>query len=165
MASDLVTIASFLTTTEAELVQGVLMGEGIASYLECGYLVGGFDVLSNAVGGVKLQVASEDVERAAAILSAAKEAAKSEHSEYFDDDEVLVTDAGDAMAARAMRIAIIGMVLCPPLPHFYSAWILTELSLSHAPLSQSGSRKFYTALTIDLVAGSLFCLLWGFIFR
>jgi hypothetical protein len=66
-----VTIATFLTPEMAYLARTRLDAEGIAAFLENESAVGMLGVLSNAVGGVKLQVEQADVERAAEILELA----------------------------------------------------------------------------------------------
>lgn len=68
-----ITIASFLTPEPAYLARARLEAEGIAAFLENESAVGMVGVLSNAVGGVKLQVEEADAERAAEILELAYE--------------------------------------------------------------------------------------------
>ncbi|MEK6236980.1 MAG: DUF2007 domain-containing protein [Planctomycetales bacterium] len=68
MSSELTTIASHMTPLEANLARGVLASEGIDSYLEGENTAGMAWHLSNAMGGVKLQVATDDVPQAVEIL-------------------------------------------------------------------------------------------------
>ena len=67
--ASLVTIASFSQPYEAEIAKTHLESEGILSFLSNENVVGINWLWSNAVGGVKLQVAEPDVEAARQILS------------------------------------------------------------------------------------------------
>jgi len=74
------------------------------------------------------------------------------------DSSVLIP--GDAVAARALRTAVIGLFVCPAFLHLYSLWTLVGLSISGQPTSSSGDRKYYAALVIDvLVCGVFGCYL------
>jgi hypothetical protein len=64
-----VTIAAFVTSAEANLAQHILSEEGIDSCLENDVSVALVCLLSNALGGVKLQVHASDAERARAVLA------------------------------------------------------------------------------------------------
>jgi hypothetical protein len=68
--SRLVTVRSFNTPAEADCARLLLAGAGIEAYLADEALVGNFWTLGNAVGGVKLQVAEADWERASDLLEA-----------------------------------------------------------------------------------------------
>jgi len=76
-----VTIATFDTAPKAELAKNALGDAGISATLADGEIVAMEWMLSNAIGGIKLQVAGEDADRAALILS--------DHGELGDD---LVSD-------------------------------------------------------------------------
>jgi hypothetical protein len=64
-----VTIAAYVTSAEANLAQHILSEEGIDSCLENDVSVALVCLLSNALGGVKLQVHARDAERAQAVLA------------------------------------------------------------------------------------------------
>lgn len=64
----LVTIKSFLTPSEADMMKSILSSEDIFCYLKDENSVITAPFLSNAIGGVKLQVREEDIERSIAIL-------------------------------------------------------------------------------------------------
>jgi hypothetical protein len=66
MAEDLVTIATFRFLNEAELARMYLNEEGVRSYIADGETVNMDWLLGNALGNIKLQVSSADVERALA---------------------------------------------------------------------------------------------------
>ncbi|MCP5419426.1 MAG: DUF2007 domain-containing protein [Gammaproteobacteria bacterium] len=65
----MVTIASFDFLPLAEIARGRLRAEGIDCRLADQHLVQTDWLYSLAVGGIKLQVAAEDAERAHAILN------------------------------------------------------------------------------------------------
>ena len=65
----MVTIATFDFLPQAEIARGRLLAEGIPSRLADQNLVQTDWLYSIAVGGIKLQVASEDVEQALGILN------------------------------------------------------------------------------------------------
>ena len=67
----LVTIKSFLTPSEANLMQTYLAAEEIYSFLKDEHSVVMQPYLANAMGGVKLQVREEDAERAVDVLKKA----------------------------------------------------------------------------------------------
>lgn len=64
----LITIKSFLTPSEASMIQSILAAEDIYCFLKDENAVLMAPYLANAIGGVKLQVHEEDVERAIIIL-------------------------------------------------------------------------------------------------
>ncbi|MGE0606943.1 MAG: hypothetical protein AB7O62_07610 [Pirellulales bacterium] len=68
MSSELVTVATFLTPEHAELARGMLQSEGVRAYIADGAVIGNHWGLTNAVGGVKLQVGDRDVRTARRIL-------------------------------------------------------------------------------------------------
>jgi hypothetical protein len=65
----MITIASFDFLPLAEIARGRLQAEGIHCQLADQHLVQTDWLYSIAVGGIKLQVAAEDVPRAQAILA------------------------------------------------------------------------------------------------
>lgn len=69
--STLCTIASYLMPEDAGPARAALDDAGIASYLECENATGMLSLYSNAMGGVKLQVAEEDEAAAREILAGA----------------------------------------------------------------------------------------------
>jgi len=74
----MITIARFQYTSEAIIIQGRLEAEGIRTFLADSLTIDTDPLVSNAIGGVKLQVWEEDVEKAKAVLD--------EISRYSVDD-------------------------------------------------------------------------------
>ncbi len=69
MNASLVTIASFTTVPEAELARGLLASHGIEVTLTNAATVNLQWALSNALGGVGVQVSEQDAEEAKKILA------------------------------------------------------------------------------------------------
>lgn len=69
----LVTIKTFTYPHETYVTRGKLESEGIQTFLKDEMTVQVHNFYSNAIGGVKLQVSSEDVERALSIIDSVKE--------------------------------------------------------------------------------------------
>ncbi len=62
-------IATFNKPEEAEMLRAFLAGSGIQSFVRDAHTVSADWMLSNAIGGVKVDVAEDDLERALALLS------------------------------------------------------------------------------------------------
>lgn len=73
------TVARFQYTAEAIVIRGRLEAEGIKTFLADSHTIDTDPLVSNAIGGVKLQVRKEDEERAKAVLD--------EISRYSVDDK------------------------------------------------------------------------------
>jgi hypothetical protein len=65
---DFVTIATFTYPTELVIFRGRLESEGIECFVKDEFTVQVNNLLSNAIGGIKLQVKNSDVNKAIAIL-------------------------------------------------------------------------------------------------
>ena len=66
--SELVTIATTYNIVEAEFYKNQLEAEGFEVYLADENIVGAFNLIANAVGGIKIKVPEEDAEDAEAFL-------------------------------------------------------------------------------------------------
>ncbi|GAC1628667.1 MAG: hypothetical protein NVS9B10_18850 [Nevskia sp.] len=64
------TIAQFNDPVDAQLLQGRLQAEGIPAFLADEHLIQANRLLSIALGGVRVQVAGDDLARALAVLAA-----------------------------------------------------------------------------------------------
>lgn len=67
------TIARYQYTTEAQIIKGRLEAEGIEVFLKDHLTIDTDPLVSNAIGGVKLQVLSKDAMQAQHILSTIKQ--------------------------------------------------------------------------------------------
>ena len=68
MTQAFTTVAVFTYSSEAKIIQGRLEAEGIPTFLFDDLTIDTDPFVSNAIGGVKLRVASENAERAQEIL-------------------------------------------------------------------------------------------------
>jgi hypothetical protein len=86
--SRLTTVASFDTAAKAGLARDTLAAAGIQAVLNDSEIVAAEWLISNAVGGVKLQVREEDAGRAAAVLEEKLGDEAGLASEDVDEDEL-----------------------------------------------------------------------------
>ncbi|AXG68501.1 hypothetical protein KORDIASMS9_00716 [Kordia sp. SMS9] len=73
MKNDFYTVTTFEYTAEARVMQGKFMSEGIEVFLRDQYTVDVDPFVSNAIGGVKLQVHLQDKEAAIALYNELRE--------------------------------------------------------------------------------------------
>jgi hypothetical protein len=83
-----VTIASFSEVPKAEIARNILAEGGVKSYLSDSELVAMDWLIANAIGGVKVQVAIEDAERALQVLAEAKEMQSNLVGDNISDEEL-----------------------------------------------------------------------------
>ena len=69
MSLELVTVATSYDVVEAEFLRNQLEAEGYEVYLEDENIVGIFNLLAPAVGGIKIRVNSDKAEAAAALVN------------------------------------------------------------------------------------------------
>ena len=79
MSNKFKTIAKYQYSTEAQIIKGRLESEGIKVFLFDNFTIDTDPLVSNAIGGIKLKVLSEDAIKAQHILSTIQEYA-------LDDD-------------------------------------------------------------------------------
>ncbi|MCK0157390.1 DUF2007 domain-containing protein [Cellulophaga sp. F20128] len=79
MSDTFKTIAKFQYSAEALIVKGRLEAEGVQVFLTDNHTIDTDPLVSNAIGGVKLKVLSEDVEKSQGILDSIQK--------YSVDDE------------------------------------------------------------------------------
>ena len=70
-------LATFEYVADVQIVKGKLESEGIPVFLKDENTLNSDPIISNAIGGVKLQVYSKDKERAVAIYNEIRAYAKS----------------------------------------------------------------------------------------
>ncbi len=66
--NELITILTFTYIHELAVAQGLLESEGVETFLKDEFVASVNPLYSNAIGGIKLQVNADDVERATIIL-------------------------------------------------------------------------------------------------
>ncbi|MDR6299565.1 DUF2007 domain-containing protein [Mesonia maritima] len=69
MKEKLVTVARFQYSSEAQIIKGRLVAENIETFLADEYIIDTDPLISNAIGGVKLQVWKEDKILAEEVLA------------------------------------------------------------------------------------------------
>jgi len=123
MPEQLVTVATFGTSEEAHLAQNRLEAEGIRAYLADEMTVSTYPLLANVLQGIKLQVADEDADKAAAILGPEKrrepeerEKKPDEETEEKDDEDETTPTALDTL--RSVGKPVIWLILAPVLAGF-----------------------------------------------
>jgi hypothetical protein len=65
-------LATFNHPLEAHVAESYLNDEGIETMLEDEFIIGAFDALSNAIGGVKLLVHEDDYEKGLELLTSSE---------------------------------------------------------------------------------------------
>ena len=157
MAGKLVTVDTFDMPTEAHLAKGLLEANGLTAFLADELTVGVAWHLSNAVGGIKLQVAETDVERAINILAGREDSSIDAEERLADLPETEgsenepASSAGDRTVDRAVRAALLGLILFPFFPlYFYSLWLLGRLTFSSVKVSPHKRRRMRLAILLNL---------------
>lgn len=67
---ELVTLQTFYTSFEAHLLKTKLENEGIMCFVFDDTMTGLYPIFSSPIGGVKLKISSEDIEKAEELLTA-----------------------------------------------------------------------------------------------
>jgi hypothetical protein len=154
-ARSFVRIAAFTSLAEAELAASVLEADGIDVLLRNEAFASILPHMTNAVGGVEVTVSPEDVERAKEVL-AANDAPRAlndapEDEPDSEDDAVTAESPRDAMARRAWRSAVLGIVFLPVLLHLYSAALVVTYHLTGGSVAARSRWRIHAAFAIDTV--------------
>ncbi len=152
MTDKLVTLASYSDPIQARMVSQRLEAVGIPTYVNgdtSAGLLGGFNA---SIATVKLDVAESDVERAREVLDVPPpaESAAPEPADEMEPEEDL--NSSEALAERAWRAALLGLITLPGLVHLFSLWLAFKVAGRDDTLSDNGTTKLYGALAIDGVA-------------
>lgn len=105
----LVSIASFDNNIEAEAARAKLENEGIPAFLKDENIVSTIWLYSNAVGGIKLEVSSEDEARARDILQRKEEAIKVDHQIGTGSELVCPNCQSDNIKRESYSRAVIAL--------------------------------------------------------
>jgi hypothetical protein len=169
MADNLVTVATYNTSVEATLAKNYLQSAGIRAVLSDDTTVDMAWHLGVALGGVKLQVLAEDAERAEEVLeelhpereiaSAEGEPAETEGAGTPEESEEAPPNKREENARRAVRGAVLGLLLWPL--ELYVFWLLMKVLLSDDPLTPETRRLALFAACINLPFMILCCWLLG----
>jgi hypothetical protein len=182
MSDRLVTVATFWSPVEANLARNRLEAAGMRAFLASEESVRMAWHLTNAFGGVKLEVGDGETEEALAILtedntsgpprSGQPEEALSPPSEVEQPGDPSAGEAAEAEpvltsreqnADRAFRGAVFGLLLLPL--QLYVFWLLLKVFVSDERLGPEERRHAVVAAVINLPIllsfGQNLCLLLG----
>lgn len=140
MDNELVTLARFDWLMQANLVRSRLTASGIECVLLDEYTLSLFWYRGLASGGIRLQVSSEDLEDARAVL---------DESPLPREEPVLSDHEG--VTERALRSAVFGVV--QPLLLLWSCWLLLRVLFWRDPLTRREQG--------NVMAAGVLILLWG----
>ena len=163
MAGRLVTVARFDLAGQAHLAKNALEAAGIKAVLTDEAIVAMDWLLSNAVGGIKVQVLEENADRAVTVLEAAlgseepldEEAMAAEAEAFGPEEEPEAASAPvrdraedrpletgserDLYARRAALAAFFSLVVAPL--WFYALYLFFNAALGYGSISDSGRKK------------------------
>ena len=158
MSERLRTLATFGSPVEANLARNRLEAAGIQAFLADEETVGMAWHLTNAIGGVRLQVANRDAEEALAILAETNasgllvpEQTEAASPQRSDAEQLLELGGGDLdepepvptsreqNAERAFRGAVFGLLVLPL--QLYVFWLLLKVFVSDARLGPAQRHR------------------------
>jgi hypothetical protein len=176
-----------MNTAEAMLTVNRLQDAGIESFVADDNIVSTDFLLGGAIGWIKVQVREADIDRALELL-ATREAPinaddvpwdqpsegelEEEEGTPEENREVAIADRnapeepeipqteGERIVERAYRIAMMGMLLFPPLPHFYSFALLMRIAFGREQLPERANRRYHLTFMIDVAFIFLLSWLW-----
>ena len=184
MGKKLVTIATFDQAAQARLAKNALDAAGVQATVTDESLVAMDWLLSNAVGGIKVQVWDEDAERAVAVLnetlgdpdagsdvSPEELAAQAEAAEPDDaegppepaaapEDQYAPVSERDEYARRAVFTALLGL-LFPPVAG-YALYLYFNAAFGEGEFSPSGRLNGWIALVFALAGLAWFPFYFSF---
>jgi hypothetical protein len=179
--AELVTVARFVDLVEASLARNCLEEAGVAAFLADAETVSVAWQLTNALGGIKLQVAEPDADRARAVLQEQRDGATGDRDELAREaiaaapapggagDEPPPADDGsdepepepttrEEDAERAFRGAVYGLLFFPL--QFYASFLLLRVLFSSKALAGRSRGRAVVAAVIN-VAYMLILLVFG----
>jgi tetratricopeptide (TPR) repeat protein len=155
MSERLLTVATFANPVEAHLAKNRLESAGIKAFLEGQETVGMAWHLTNAFGGIKLQVPEADAIDATAILQdnagdelPADDAEEDLSPAIAEDRAESAPTNREQNADRALRGSILGLLL-PPV-QFYVTWLLAKVLVSKTRLGAVQRKHALVAAVINL---------------
>jgi hypothetical protein len=187
MRRRLVTIATFDQAAQARLAENALKDAGILAAVNDESLVAMDWLLSNAVGGVKVQVWEEDAEQAVAVLdrkfgeggqglgnavSIEELTAQAELEEPEEPIEEAAPETPSAATAElssdsrenySRRLVFAGMlgIIFPPVAA-YAVYILLNAVFGEGPLSSRGRFNIWVGALMAFSGMAWFSILLGF---
>jgi hypothetical protein len=170
MLDRLVTVATFQDPVAAALAKNYLEDQGIPACLMDEATVATDWLLSNAIGGIKLQVDPFHVERAELLLgqlhpdddeapaepaTAPTAIATRETAEELQDEHA-DKEPGNLLADQMYRSAIFGLILVPL--QLYTLYLLGSLYLSEGKVSPGRRWKVWVSVLLNMPLMSVVAL-------
>lgn len=177
MLGRLITLETYNNAMQATLARNYLESAGVRCVLaDEAAVTSGISGLTNAIGGIKLQVAEEDFDRACELLDEvdtrhrASEPAQAESTEPKPDadnedpeDDEPPLNAREDNAERAFRAVLVGCMVIPL--QLYATWVLLDVWQSDLPIRPAVLRKLYWAIGLHIPMLVLALIVVYFIFR
>jgi hypothetical protein len=142
----LVTVTRFYWLMPANLAKCRLAAAGIEAFVADDFSIGLRWHYANALGGIRLQVSSADLEDARAILDELPQ----------EIDEPSATEI-EKKAARVLRVAVCGFLLEPLV--LYALWLLGGIFVSNEELSPNARRDVVAASILTFLLSALIVML------
>ena len=136
--NDKLVVDSYTIPLDAELAKAYLESYEIQVSLEGDVIAGAAFALGPMLGGIRLFVDARDGERATALLKAYHESLKVPGVQTYE--------SADALAARAFRTSLLGLILFPLILHIHAINLL--LKVPRKALSKKGRFHFGIAWLI-----------------
>lgn len=172
MTDRLVTVATFQDSVAADLAKNFLEHEGIACVLIDDTTVATDWMLSAAIGGVKLQVAALNVERAEMLLARIqneRDQADDESSDEADETAIATREIAEDLQAeeedrapinqladKAFRAAVFGLILWPL--QLYALYLLACIFAEEGKVSRDRRWKVWAAVVLNVPLMSVIVL-------
>lgn len=186
MLGRLITIETYDNAMQATLARNYLEAAGVRCVLADEHAVSSLWHLSNAIGGIKLQVAEEDFDRACELLDDvenqhrspaepkaeppaspasgdASDSASLEPKPGADEEDEPPLNAREDNAERAFRAVLVGCMIIPL--QLYATWVLLDVWQSELPIRPAVLRKLYWAIGLHIPMVLVALLVIYFIFR
>lgn len=147
-----VVVAAYNSPIEAQMAKSRLEADNIAADLLDENTVSIGTHLAVAVGGVKVRVLEDDVDRARDVLD---QLGEFELPEFDDEDEegdalVPAREPAAALAKRALQSGVVGVLFFPPL-NLYSLWLAWQAMTHDDELTAHERKKLWLAVGFDVV--------------
>lgn len=133
---------------EAEVIRSFLQSHDIEVFIPDEHTARTMHHLTPMLGFVRIQVRKDDLSAAQDELKKMRITIAEEHqAEPYSH-----TEDGDAMAIRASRSAIFGLIMVPLVLNLYSIAVIWECWRKKATLSAKGKRHLFVAAVFNALA-------------
>jgi hypothetical protein len=162
MSNEHVTVATFDNEVDAAMARNYLESGGVRAFLLDDTTVSMDWALSNAVGGIKLQVKASDLGRAEFLLgqlpdnvkencepapSLATAFATPETVEQLNEEDG-PENPKDLAVDRLFQVSVFGLLFCPL--QVYALWLLLTLPTIEGPMSANRQWKVWVSVVLSV---------------